>query len=55
LDAKIWLDEKKLLADGNQSLNEPFSQEEVKIALDNMVKNKAPGPDGIPVVFYQAC
>jgi hypothetical protein len=26
----------------------------VKFALDYMVKNKAPGPDGIPIEFYQS-
>jgi hypothetical protein len=27
----------------------------VKSALDSMAKNKAPGPDNIPVEFYQHC
>jgi hypothetical protein len=36
-------------------LNEPFSKEEIQSAINSMVKNKASGPDGIPVEFYQAC
>jgi hypothetical protein len=39
----------------NLVLNEPFTEEEVKAAINGMVKNKAPGPDGIPVEFYQSC
>jgi hypothetical protein len=37
------------------ALNESFSESEIKNALDCMVRNKAPGPDGIPVEFYQSC
>jgi mannosylglycoprotein endo-beta-mannosidase len=32
-----------------------FSEEEIQAAINSMVKNKAPGPDGISVEFYQAC
>jgi hypothetical protein len=35
-------------------LNEPFSEEEIQAAINSMVKNKAPGPDGIPIEFYQS-
>jgi hypothetical protein len=55
LDANIWSVEEKLNEDDNEVLNEPFSESEIKNALDCMVKNKAPGPDGIPVEFYQSC
>jgi hypothetical protein len=54
LDANIWSVREKLNDEDNEVLNEPFSETEVKIALDCMVKNKAPGPDGIPVEFFQA-
>jgi hypothetical protein len=36
-------------------LNEPFLEEEIQAAINSMVKNKAPGPDGIPVEFDRAC
>jgi hypothetical protein len=29
--------------------------EEVKSVVDQMEKNKAAGPDGIPIEFYQVC
>jgi hypothetical protein len=33
----------------------PFSEEEVKSVVMNMKRNTAPGPDHIPIEFYQAC
>jgi mannosylglycoprotein endo-beta-mannosidase len=41
LDANIWSVEEKLNEDDNEVLNEPFSESEIKNALDCMVKNKA--------------
>ena len=32
-----------------------FSYEEVREAIFQMKHNKAPGPDGFPAEFYQAC
>jgi hypothetical protein len=32
-----------------------FTLEEVKNALFSMAPNKAPGPDNIPIEFYQHC
>jgi hypothetical protein len=37
----------------NQVSTAPFSEEEVKMAIFNMEHNKAPGPYGFPVEFYQ--
>ena len=34
-------------------LVERFSEKEVKVAIFNMKHNKAPGPDGFPIEFYQ--
>jgi hypothetical protein len=34
-------------------LTAPFSEEEVKMAVFDMEHNKAPGPDGFLVDFYQ--
>jgi hypothetical protein len=51
----IWSAEEKLSEEDNRVLLEPFTEEEVQFALKMMVKNKAPGPDGMPVEFYQAC
>jgi hypothetical protein len=51
----IWSAEEKLSEEDNRVLLEPFTEEEVHLALKMMVKNIAPGPDGAPVEFYQAC
>jgi hypothetical protein len=32
-----------------------FSMEEVKDIVDQIEKNKADGPDGFPIEFYQHC
>jgi mannosylglycoprotein endo-beta-mannosidase len=37
----------------NEMLTAPFSEEEVKMAVFDMERNKAPGPDGFPADFYQ--
>jgi hypothetical protein len=37
----------------NTILTAPFSEEEVKAAIFQIEHNKAPGPDGFPVKFYQ--
>jgi hypothetical protein len=39
----------------NEQLVKPFSEEEVRHAVFQMEHNKAPGPDGFPAEFYQAC
>jgi hypothetical protein len=37
----------------NVELTRPFSPEEVRKAIMEMKANSAPGPDGLPVVFFQ--
>jgi len=39
----------------NQKLIAPFSQDEIKKVVFSMEKNTAPGPDHLPVEFFQAC
>jgi hypothetical protein len=39
----------------NELLTRPFSMDEAREAIFQMEHNKAPGPDGFPVEFYQAC
>ena len=39
----------------NNLLTRPFTEEEIKEALFQMEKNKAAGPDSIPIEFYQSC
>jgi hypothetical protein len=38
----------------NGLLTAPYSEEEVKRVVFQMEHNKAPGPDGFPVEFYQS-
>jgi hypothetical protein len=40
---------RKLSHENNVTLNEPITEVEVKNAMDCMVKNRALGPDEIPV------
>ena len=37
----------------NEVLMAPFSEEEIKMVVLDMEHNKAPGPNGFPVEFYQ--
>jgi hypothetical protein len=37
----------------NEVLMAPFSEEDVKLAIFDMEHNKAPGPNGFPIEFYQ--
>ena len=55
LDPNLWSLEEKISEEDNIELSRPFTIEEVKYALFSMETNKAPGPDNIPVEFYQHC
>jgi hypothetical protein len=44
-----------MLQSDNRLLCKPFLEEEIKIALWKMEKNKAAGFDKIPIEFYQHC
>jgi hypothetical protein len=53
LDSSLWQAEDGVTRQENSVLTQPFSEEEVRHALFQMDKNKAFGPDGIPIEFYQ--
>jgi hypothetical protein len=55
IDDCIWEDAACLSDTDNEQLCKPFSEAEIRYALDQMEKNKAVGPDGIPIEFYQEC
>jgi mannosylglycoprotein endo-beta-mannosidase len=46
--------EEKLSDLERENLDIAFTEEEIKNVIDQMERNKAPGPDGFPVEFYQA-
>jgi hypothetical protein len=55
LDDSIWDENEKLDENDRNILNAPFTEEEIHHAISQMEKNKAAGPDGIPIEFYQHC
>ena len=58
-EGNVTLDETRtddipqVMAEENDILMAPFSEEEVRVAVFQMEHNKAPGPDGFPAEFYQ--
>jgi hypothetical protein len=50
-----WSAEEKMDDLDRESMDRPFSEEEIKNTIDQMENNKAAGPDGIPAEFYKVC
>jgi hypothetical protein len=55
VDANLWNDDEKVTDLENEDLTKPFEEEEIKLALFQMEKNKVADPGGIPIEFYQHC
>jgi hypothetical protein len=55
LDPSIWREDECVNGMDNYELTKPFSEDEIKEALFQMEKNKAAGPDGLSIEFYQVC
>jgi exonuclease III len=53
LDENRVNDIPQISAEDNEKLTAVFTEKEVKEAIFQMKHNKAPGPDGFPVEFYQ--
>jgi hypothetical protein len=53
LEESITNDITQVSDEENEILTTPFSMEEVRKAVFQMEHNKAPGPDGFPVEFFQ--
>jgi hypothetical protein len=51
----LWPAEETVTSEENLMLTRSFQEEEIKLALFQMEKNKAAGPDGLPIEFYQRC
>jgi hypothetical protein len=54
LSEDIWEEEEKLDDNDRRELDMLFGEEEIHEIVDQMEKNKAEGPDGIPVEFVQS-
>ena len=53
LAGDFWVDAERVTSVENWDLTAPFSVDEVRNALDSMKGSSAPGPDGLPVTFFQ--
>ena len=49
----FWEAEDKVSAEYNEFLDAPFSEQEIKDAVFGSYAEGAPGPDGLPFIFYQ--
>lgn len=55
MNPNLWVGVTQVNNEDNWALTKPFEEEEIKEALLQMEKNKAAGPDKIPIEFYQHC
>lgn len=55
MDPGCWAPNEKVSADENEMLKRNFSEEEMRNAIFSMELNTAPGPDHIPIEFFQCC
>ena len=53
LDPVLNVVEPRVSAEMNAELLKPFVEAEVQLALKQMDANTAPGPDGLPPLFYK--
>jgi hypothetical protein len=52
VDPNLWRDDEKVTFMENEELTKPFLEEEIKMALFQMERNKAVGSDGIPIESF---
>ena len=55
LNQECWTSDEKVSQAEREALCKKFEMEEVKQAIFYMEKNTAPGPDHMPIEFFQAC
>ena len=55
LDSSCWDEQDKVTQEENDLLCRPFTLDEIQTVIFSLEKNSAPGPDHIPVEFYQNC
>jgi hypothetical protein len=49
----FWREEDKVTQEENDNLSAPFTEIEIKMAIDNCYVEGAPDPDGLPFLFFQ--
>lgn len=49
----FWLENDLVTREENESLEAPFTEQEIKDVVSSSYAEGAPGPDGIPFLFYQ--
>jgi hypothetical protein len=52
LGLSFWDEKDKVSAEENSALLAPFSEEEIKNAVFSCYPEGAPGPDGLPFLFF---
>ena len=55
INQDCWTNDEKVSQAEKETLCKKFEMDEVKQAIFDMEKNTAPGPDHIPVEFFQVC
>jgi hypothetical protein len=53
LGSNFWEDKDKVSEEENSQLLAPFSESEIKEVIFSCYSEGAPGPDGLPFLFYQ--
>jgi len=54
-DANCWSRKEKISLKEGDWLTIPFDEEDIKEVVFSMEKNTAPGPDNMPIKFFQSC
>jgi hypothetical protein len=49
----LWPDSERVSSEINSFFTAPFTMEEIKLVVFGMSSDKAPGPDGFSMIFYQ--
>jgi hypothetical protein len=55
MDPNCWSPQERISREDNDKLTCAFSEEEINRVIFSMEMNTTPGPDHIPVEFFQAC
>ena len=55
MDPLCWSPEEKVSQEESELVDSKFSEEEIKNVVFSIEKNTAPGPDHMPVEFFQSC